>query len=148
MEIVNSKQDIYALIPVNIKKNTSINDLEEVLKIDNKTFRKRFFKFKTSSGKLIFLTYGKDLCNIYNNSKLFHQTFSDLVPNFIFISNNFPFTLYGNDFIEGKSLEHLYNLGQISHIEISNIIEDIFLRFKSTEIKSTIEEAQVEFKNF
>ena len=148
MEIVNSKQDIYALIPVNIKKNTSINDLEEVLKIDNKTFRKRFFKFKTSSGKLIFLTYGKDLCNIYNNSKLFHQTFSDLVPNFIFISYNFPFTLYGNDFIEGKSLEHLYNLGQISHIEISNIIEDIFLRFKSTEIKSTIEEAQVEFKNF
>ena len=45
-------------------------------------------------------------------------------------------------------MEDLYNLGQISHIEISNIIEDIFLRFKSTEIKSTIEEAQVEFKNF
>ena len=93
MEIVNSKQDIYALIPVNIKKNTSINDLEEVLKIDNKTFRKRFFKFKTSSGKLIFLTYGKDLCNIYNNSKLFHQTFSDLVPNFIFYVNLSIYTI-------------------------------------------------------
>ena len=148
MEIVNSKEDIYELIPVNIKKNTSINDLDEVFKFDNKTFHKRFFKFKASSGDLIFLTYGKNLGNIYKNSKIFHNIFPDLIPKFIFISHKFPYTLYGNDFVEGKSLEHVFNLGQISQTEVSNIIEDIFLRLESTEIKSTIQEAQVEFKNF
>jgi glycosyltransferase involved in cell wall biosynthesis len=144
-----SLEKIYSLLPAKEKSQSKISDLIELEITKNEQFiRKRFFKLKSNQHKNIHLTYGKNLKEIYNKSKIIHKLIPNLTCKPLFLNSDGEKQLFGQEFFNGIPIDKALDLGKIYESEVAVIIDTLKTEFLSLEKNSTISAWNNEFRNF
>lgn len=142
-------ESVFSLLPNDLKKKSSIKCMEELRSSSKKNYaRKRFYKLNPPHRKTIHLTYGSDLEHQYENTKALYEAIPAFICKPLFIKNKDGYSLFGQDFFEGKAIDDLYNECKIDEGQVTKILEKVHSIFQNLEKPSSRECAEGEFKEF
>ena len=140
---------IFSLLPNEIKLKTSIYSLEELDSSKKQNYvRKRFFKLRLTDNKLLHLTYGANLGQIYENSQTFNVLWPEHTCKPYFINKKDDYCLFGQEFFDGCAIDDLYNESKLDEDELTQILNTVYQKFKIFEEPSSIQAAHNEFREF
>ena len=142
-------ETIFSLLPNDLKQNSSLDSLEELVASSKKDFvRKRFYKLNLIDNKKIHLSYGLELKHQYENSKTLHKVLPEYTCKPLFINKRDNYFLFGQEFFEGEAIDDLYNASKIEEDDVTKVLTKIRNIFHVLEKPSSTESAHKEFSGF
>ena len=142
-------QTIFSMLPNDLKQKSTLDCLQELDVSSKKDYaRKRFYKLHPTDSESIHLTYGPELNQQYENSKVLYQIIPAFTCKPLFIKTKDQCSLIGQEFFEGHAIDDLYNESKIDESEVTKILTKILNVFQHHEQPSTTESAKEEFKGF
>ena len=93
----------------------------------------KILQTKSPHRKTIHLTYGSDLEHQYENTKALYEAIPAFICKPLFIKNKDGYSLFGQDFFEGKAIDDLYNECKIDEGQVTKILEKVHSIFQNLE---------------
>ena len=142
-------ESVFSLLPTDIKRQSSVDDLHELdISANKELCRRRFYKLRLNNEKCIHLTLGKDLDKIYNLSVEIHKVLPNLSCRPLFFEDSEDFTLFGQEYFDGDPIDKCFEEDRLSENDVTTILTTIEEHLQKLESPSSDEALLHEYHEF